>query len=270
MGLIYVYDGSFEGLLSAVFDAYSRREQPDQLVHGSMQAGLMDEFRYVSTDAAKFERVMAGIKTKMGAQALEDIYMAFLTPGEERGGLIYEYLRLGFQLERRVVDHYENPAVMRVVKLSKRVATEIQHLKGFVRFRLVGGIYYSAIEPDNDVLELLAPHFAERFNDQRFIIEDKRRDKIIVSANGEWTLHYESGLAINNSDGDEAYWNSLWKQFHQSLAIKERRNPRQQRTMMPRRYWKHMSEMEGFDPLLEENARFLQNTLKGDYQRGTP
>ena len=36
----------------------------------------------------------------------------------------------------------------------------------------------------------------------------------------------------------------LWKNYFRALAIPQRINECQQRHMMPRRYWKHLTEME--------------------------
>ena len=43
---------------------------------------------------------------------------------------------------------------------------------------------------------------------------------------------------------DERQFQLLWKNYFRALAIPQRINERQQRRMMPRRYWKHLTEME--------------------------
>ncbi len=256
--LVYAYDGSFEGFLSAIFAAYALREDPERVECGEIQAGLLEEVRYIAADFTKSERVRAGILKRLGPLAYEDIYTAFLTPDSDKATALYLYIRLGFDsLGRKITDHFEDARVMRVVRMAKRVETEVQHLKGFIRFRLVGGVFYSDFEPDNDVLEALAPHFAERYADQRFIIEDKRRDKLIACEDGRWELYLAPGLNLSAfGDADESQWSEMWKAFHKALTIKERVNARQQRLMMPKRYWEYMLEMQGYDPLLEGNSVF--------------
>ncbi len=256
--LVYAYDGTFEGFLSAIFTAYERREDPERVECGEIQAGLLEEIRYLAADYAKSERVRAGIQKKLGPLAYEDVYTAFLTPDFDKATALYRYIRLGFDsLGRKITDHFEDERVMRVVRMAKRVETEVQHLKGFIRFRLIGGVFYSDFEPDNDVLEVLAPHFAERYADQRFIIEDKRRDKLIACEDGRWELFVSPGLDLSALGGeDKSGWSDMWKAFHRALTIKERVNARAQRRMMPKRYWEYMLEMQGYDPLLEGNPLF--------------
>ena len=43
---------------------------------------------------------------------------------------------------------------------------------------------------------------------------------------------------------DERQFQLLWKNYFRALAIPQRINECQQRRMMPRRYWKHLTEME--------------------------
>lgn len=43
------------------------------------------------------------------------------------------------------------------------IGKEIEHLKGFIRFReTAAGVYYAACAPDNDILPQLARHFIGR------------------------------------------------------------------------------------------------------------
>ena len=42
----------------------------------------------------------------------------------------------------------------------------------------------------------------------------------------------------------EELWQKLWKRFVDSIAIKERINPRLQMQMLPKRFRKYMKEMQ--------------------------
>ena len=43
---------------------------------------------------------------------------------------------------------------------------------------------------------------------------------------------------------DESRSRILWKTFHRTVAIENRRNTRLQRQFMPARYWTHLTEMD--------------------------
>ena len=54
----YVYDGTPEGLLTAVFQAYANHEDPEDIVQGAaFQPRLDQSVRTIETDAALAERV---------------------------------------------------------------------------------------------------------------------------------------------------------------------------------------------------------------------
>lgn len=45
-------------------------------------------------------------------------------------------------------------------------------------------------------------------------------------------------------DDAEAAYRRLWKRFYDTIAIRERYNPRCRRTQMPMRYWNTMTEFQ--------------------------
>ena len=58
----YVHDGTTEGLLSAIFQAYALHEQPEDFSSkAGLQPRLGQSVRYIETDAALASRVKAGI-----------------------------------------------------------------------------------------------------------------------------------------------------------------------------------------------------------------
>jgi probable DNA metabolism protein len=127
--------------------------------------------------------------------------------------------------------------------INRRLEFEVHRLLGFVRFRQVeGGIFYSAISPDNNVLELIAPHFAERLADQMWIIHDVKRELAALYNMKNWMISEFSVCDVPRDTREERQYAGLWKEFFNTLAIQSRHNPRLQRQFMPRRYWDHLTE----------------------------
>ena len=63
----YVYDGTPEGLLTAVFQAYANHEDPEDIVQGAaFQPRLDQSVRTIETDAALAERVKRGLVRATG------------------------------------------------------------------------------------------------------------------------------------------------------------------------------------------------------------
>ncbi|MDR2156627.1 MAG: TIGR03915 family putative DNA repair protein, partial [Clostridiales Family XIII bacterium] len=110
-------------------------------------------------------------------------------------------------------------------------------------------ILYAPIEPDNDVVEFLAPHFCDRFKNDPFIIHDKKRGKALVAFGKiRYVADFADESLLRDTEEEKAY-RKLWRRYFDAIAIKERTNPKCQRNFMPVRYWKHITEVGERAPL---------------------
>ena len=242
--LVYVYDGSFEGILTSVFEAYSRKEAPGAIlpVQG-LQQDFTAAYIYICTDQAKSDRVYESVWKNISEDALKNIYHIFLSEDPDAGTIIFRYLKLGWKMGSSIDMHLSDDTVFKVMEINQRVEREVHKLMGFVRFRQVeGGLYYSSISPDHNIVELLAPHFAERLSDQNWIIHDVRRELAALFNKKEWIVTEFSVGEIPRTTEEEGRYSALWKEFFKTLEIKSRSNPKLQRQLMPRRYWEHLLE----------------------------
>lgn len=103
-------------------------------------------------------------------------------------------------------------------------------------------------EPPYAVLPLIAPHFADRFRQENWIIHDLKRGLLALHpAGGWWVLTDDRELnqkfLTGRSEREEEF-QALWKTFCQTIAIEERRNPRCQQTLLPLRFRPHMNEFQ--------------------------
>ena len=130
-------------------------------------------------------------------------------------------MRYGSNVGKSLNQHITNDYVRKVHALSAKVGSEAHRMHGFVRFaKLNDGMYYARISPDHNVLPIIGKHFAERLPDQRFMIHDVSRGMALLYDTHRWfltdvELHYDPQHA-----DDEQYYQSLWKQYFQSIAIK--------------------------------------------------
>lgn len=242
---VYVYDGSFEGLLTVIYEVYYNKDKPEvvfkkeEYVHNFLH-NVIEIF----SDENKWKKVYEAIKIKISGAVLRNIYLLHLSELKNIERLIIEYTKLAFKIGKDVDLHMYNAMIFEVHKVIKKVEYEKHRVVGFVRFASIGeSLFYSKIEPDHNILELIMPHFSQRFKEENFIIHDIKRKigGIYSKEKGKWhihTLYLEDIPQINN---DELY-NKLWKEYFTSVSIKERKNHRLQKRMMPKRYWKHMSE----------------------------
>jgi probable DNA metabolism protein len=242
--LIYDFDGSFEGLLTALYQSSIRKEKPDQILpRQGLEVNWLDQYVTIETDLAAAEKVVRSIRSRISEQAYEHILHVFQSERPERGFWIDRYVRLGFRLGAAVDDHLQENIIRIVHEQSRRVSRETHRMTGLIRFiRSSSGIYYAKYEPDHNITMFLAPHFADRLADQSWIIHDIRRGIAALYNKKEWILTDSVPAALASwTDCDDAF-EDIWRTYHRQIAITERTNPRLQKNLMPLRYWKHLTE----------------------------
>lgn len=242
--MVYATDGTFNGLLSAVFESYERHELPDTVLSSSCcQIGLDGEIHLVATDEAKAERVMKGIRDRVDEEALEQLYRAYLSEAPDAGNAILRYVRKGMRLGRTILGMLQDPDVFRVVDLNRKVLKETHLFLGILRFsKLHSGVYLALFEPQYDILQLVAAHFTERLSDQPWIIRDLRRGTSAWFDTHDLVFSDVLLPDAGHATDSEADYQALWQRYFKSIAIESRINPKLQMNFMPKRYWKHMTE----------------------------
>lgn len=239
-----IYDGSFPGLLTAIYQAFRDRIKVAGIIlEEEYQAGLFSNKIVVETDLAKSDKVYDAIREKISPHSLRKIYRVYLSEIKNSGLLVYRYLLLGFRMGKRIDNYLNNEIVDQVNKVSRKVGKEAHLLLGLLRFRKIqGGVFYAPFEPDYNIITLLAPHFARRLPDQDWIIHDRKRMLAAIYNREEWVLTELDSLPEPKITEEEKYYQALWQSFYKNVAIESRKNPRLQAQFMPRRYWDYLIE----------------------------
>lgn len=245
-----VYDGSFDGWLCAVFDVYEYRFTDVQLcVHGNIPANIFGRLHHANMDTAHSQRVWKGLRQRVSARALDGIYRAFLS--ERMDNTLLRYVQYVFSSKQSIEYDYSNATVLDVSQMAKKVWREKHRMEAFVRFEKMGdGLYYAAVEPDYNVLPLIADHFQKRYADQRWMIFDARRKygiyydmETVEYVQVNFSDDTDSGKNISAIyDENEQMYQVLWKQYFQSVNIAARKNMKLHLQHMPRRYWRRLTE----------------------------
>jgi probable DNA metabolism protein len=259
--LNYCYDGSFDGLMCCVFESYEKREIPIDIVTDAAAPRLFAG-RPVPTDPQKAARVLASIPRKIGPAALTFVKHAFLTCLPRKELYILLFLRLGYRHGPQVMDMLTDEVVNTLFKAVNHLNRESHLLKGFLRFSVFNGALVGEIEPKNFVLPLLTGHFCERYPEERFLIVDKTHGMGLLYQPYQAKVVPIAGLDLPETDGDEQAFRELWRLFYDTIAIKERYNPRCRMSHMPKRYWKNMTEFAAQqDDLKQKLAAFTGKLL---------
>jgi probable DNA metabolism protein len=116
-------------------------------------------------------------------------------------------------------------------------------MKGLLRFSPVEkGFYLARCAPDGFILPALGEHFLRRFGEVPWAIIDEKRNLMLIRRPGE-APRLEAAGSGTFAPGPGGPWEDLWRLYHRSVTIENRKKPALQRQCMPARYWKYLPEM---------------------------
>ncbi len=243
----FLYDGSFEGLLTTIFYAYSYKEEVKITKSSSYVPSLITTTEEITTEEDKFNRVYSSIKDTLSYLTLKNVYYLYLSALPYSEDLIFKYIKLCYKFGDSINLAKNNDIILTVDKYCRRVSLEAHRFTGFVRFKEIAPFtFYSVIEPDHNILPLIQTHFIERFSDQNFIIHDIKRELALIYNKKEGFISSFSkaqGEYIETSSLNDNFEN-LWREFYNAINIKERENLKLTRRSMPTRYWNHLPELK--------------------------
>ena len=163
--IIYRFDGSMDGLLTAVFDSFVRKESPELLLGPEGEMPLFyDTLHEVVTDGEKSQRVWRKLSKSISRGACAALTAAFLTDNPGFPLLALRFVSRAVTTQPSIEGDFSDPAVLAVVREARRVRGEAHRLLQFVRFQKASdGTYFSMVEPLFDVLPFAVKHFEDRF-----------------------------------------------------------------------------------------------------------
>ena len=247
---VLIYDGSFKGLLTAIFEVYEYKlQQP--VIHREVSGSLFGKFHAVHTNDEKSERAWSKLDAKLSAISMRQFYKTFLSEINGMENYLLRYVQYILSTKNIVENDYGNPDVLMIKQTSRKVDKEKHCMEAFVRFQCTKDqLYYAIIQPDYNVLPLISNHFEKRYADQRWLIYDILRkfglyydlEKVEeVSINFEIDLNNKASLETIFDEKEELY-QTLWQQYFQSINIKARKNMKLHMQHMPKRYWRWLLE----------------------------
>lgn len=258
---VYMCEDWLEGILCGVYDAWADpagHENVRLAVKGEYEElELFAEYRDVPVCPEKAEKVIRSVCRKLSQEIYRKVYTASLSQDKDRADKIYRFLIEAFRYGPSVLDMLQLPACYDIFELCRNVYNENHLLTEFLRFsETQGGILVSRIGPKNDVMTLLAPHFADRLPEENWVIYDENHKRAAVHPAGcSWFLanqplepeqeHSDQGWSCWLKERtDEETYGDMWRMFCDTIAIRERHNPVRQRAHLPLRFRPYMTEFK--------------------------
>jgi len=246
--MIYLYDGSFYGLLTCVYEHYYVEAADEIFDTHRFMGNLIDETKFIDTDEMKATKVEAAIHNKFSLEGYMDMYRSFLSNETYKDCYILSYLVNGFKIGVKMDRLYSESYVIKIRELSRRVGFEAHRFNGLLRFVEKKSFLYAEFEPDNDIVALIADHFSDRFLNERIIICDLKRGKAVLAFEGKWMVydsdgqHDLSGIGALEVTSGEVLLQQLWQGYFDHIGIEGRKNLKLQQSFVPLKYRKHVLE----------------------------
>lgn len=254
MKYILQCEDSIEGIFSAVYAAWELKyghENTVIQVLGSENTNIELFATYIPlvSDGEKAAKVLNTIRRTCSDAAYERLFRAACADAPDKADAIYHYIQTGLRMGNKVLNHLTDPAVARVMELSRAVGNAEHHYLGFLRFiEIPGNILLARFEPKPRLTELIIPHFVDRFPEERFVIWDTKRNEAGIHVPGKnyimMKLTERQAAMLQSYTEDNMQAEQMWKAFVESISIKERENKKLQQNNIPLHFRTYMPEFQ--------------------------
>ncbi len=239
--MLYIFDGTENGFLTAFLLAFTDEDAVVSSRRTQMLLGQTPVF--VQTDENKAEKAKKRL-CSFDKNCIRELALLLRSGEEDCEQVAFAYLRYLAQCKRPVRSDLANDAAFTADTYLRKVGLEIHRFHGFIRFiETQSGALYAPFSPDNDICDLLVPHFRARLPKFPFVLHDVKRKKAAVYDGKNVFVAPLSQAEILLSANEEG-WQSLWKRYYAAVNIPSRERLKQMRGYMPARYWKFMPERQ--------------------------
>ena len=246
----FLCEPTLEGVFTGIYDIWADREKADHkklFLEGEYEPELFFDYLKVEPDSKKAEKVARSVRGKISPLAYRWLCLTALSYAEDRADAAYRFLIRGFQTGCGITDCLQEPEVARVFELSRKTTHEAHQFREFIRFeQLSNGSLFARIAPKCRVATLLAPHFADRFSGENWMIFDESHGEAVLHRRMEqwWaaSLSTDEAEAFRERYAEPDGYTGLWQTFVDSIAIEQRKNPDCQRNLFPKWMRKYATE----------------------------
>lgn len=246
-----VYDGSFEGLFTAIFEVFEYKYKDVEIVNSChfFQENIFAEIHEVVTQEQKSERVLNKLEENIGKIGIHELVKVFLSEENDLEQLILSAVQQSIKNPKKnILKNFADDDILKIAKISKSVSRERHRMTAFVRFeKMKDEVFFAKIDPDFNVLPLIRNHFKNRYQDQKWMIYDLRRNYGILYDLETCDFFYpEEKIDLKKYQEkfheEEIQYQKLWQRYFTKTNIVERKNLKLHIQHVPKRYWKYLTE----------------------------
>jgi len=242
--MIVLYDGSFEGFLTLVYDVYHEKLRPHCIIKEEPKTLLFEPLHTVFTDPTKAHKVLCALQNKFTKEHYKRIFHVFLCDSLSFEMDLLAFITLGFK-DQTSLKNITIPSLFFIQRTEHELLRLAHKMYGFTRFEeLEDGVLYAKIETKYNVLPFLGEHFKKRLGKHPFIIHDLARQLVFIKDDTHAKIEQLVSFETPITSEAEATFQTLWKTFFNSVAIENRRNEKLQKSLVPLLYRTYMSEFQ--------------------------
>lgn len=242
--VVYLYDGTLDGMLSCIFESFAQHELPTAIFSPRQTQNTLFETRVVPSNQEKANRVVQGLIRVAGEEAAELAQLAYLTAIPDKELTVLRFVRLAMKSGPATCSMLTDYRVNIIHRAVRHLQIEVHHLCGFIRFIEQDGTLVSVVTPKNDVLPLLDDYFSNRLPEERFVIYDRGRQVALMHLPETSRIVPLKELCFPHISEQEMNVQQLWLRFFQTVSVSGRTNPLLQRNMLPMRFRENMTEFQ--------------------------
>ena len=95
--MILLYDSTFEGFLSLIYEVYYKKLKPTNIYKSLPNEIIFDEIKTIKTNEENYKKVLEAIKMKFPKNIIEKILNIFMCDSRDFEMTLLEYIVLGFK-----------------------------------------------------------------------------------------------------------------------------------------------------------------------------
>ncbi len=241
---VFIIQKNLDGILQSLYYSYINNVLPDKILDEKMYQPFIGAVTIeISPIDCELSRVKNALIKYSGKSILNQTEICLKAQDENALKIAFDYCYQTLKYRSDISGCLSFDAVSEFFITVRKVLNERHRALGFLRFSVTkNGIMYAPFSPDNDIIDMVSPHFYQRLNKTPFVIHDLKRNKVAIS-NGEQVFYTQTTCKaeLTLSENEEAFL-SLWKKYFSAVNIVERKNLRCQANFLPKKYRPFMPE----------------------------
>ena len=159
--MVYIFDETLEGLLTAVFEWFERK--PGEVIlktHQTHQPAIFEPSLTIISNRYKADRVWRGLNRKLDKNEMRKVYCTYLSDSPENFNSLFHFICYIFMHPEGAENDYGNKYVLELAQIARKVEREKHRMEAFIRFQhTADNVFYCGVDPDFNVLPLIINHF---------------------------------------------------------------------------------------------------------------